>query len=208
MKIVLRFLIMALVSIGFISCKTNQGILSENAYSLVENHHRVAILPFKVLFNDEYKAISRGKGQRNWTEEERVAGLDLQKKCFGILGSRAAKKNFGITVQDFLTTNKTLQRENIRFSQLKEIDKGKLARLLGVDAVVWGETEMQFSMRNFAGRNGMSTMMQLFDAETGGLVWQRTTFSDISNRMDSPQDLATRSVSSLINSLPYKAVRH
>ena len=190
------------------ACKNNQGFLAENANSALEMHKRVAILPFKVTFNEEYKAISRGRGQGNWQEQERIAGLDLQKSAFNILARRAEKKKWGITVQDFLTTNKTLQSENIRFSELKSIDKGKLARLLGVDAVIWGDAEMQFSMRNFAGRNGMNTQLQLIDADSGGLIWQSQSFQDISNRMDSPQDLAVRAVQNLIGALPYKAQNH
>jgi len=193
--------------IGFLvfSCKTNQGTISGNGNALVQRHHRVAILPFKVVFSDEYKAVSIGRSQGNWPEQERVAGLDLQKQCFEILTKRAGKKHFGFTVQDFLTTNKALQRENIRFSELQTLDKGKLARILGVDAVIWGETQMQYAMRNFMARNGMNTMMQLWDAETVSLVWQNTIFTDVSNRMDSPQDLASRSVSNLINDLPYRS---
>jgi hypothetical protein len=75
---------------------------------------------------------------------------------------------------------------------------------LGVDAVIWGETEMQFSVRNFAGRNGMNTQLQLIDADSGVLVWQNHSFQDISNRMDSPQDLAIRAIQNLVGALPYK----
>jgi hypothetical protein len=194
-----------LIIFNIIGCKTNQSFLAENANSALQMHRRVAVLPLKVTFNEEYKSISRGRGQGNWPEQERIAGLDLQKTTFNILARRAEKKKWGITVQDFLTTNRTLQSENIRFSELKSIDKGKLARLLGVDAVIWGETEMQFSMRNFAGRNGMNTQLQLIDADSGGLLWQNQSFQDISNRMDSPQDLAVRAVQNLIGALPYQA---
>lgn len=198
----------AWIFIHLSACKSNQGFLAENANSALEMHKRVAILPFKVTFNEEYKAISRGRGQGNWQEQERIAGLDLQKTAFNIMARRAEKKKWGITVQDFLTTNKTLQSENIRFSELKSIDKGKLARLLGVDAVLWGDAEMQFSMRNFTGRNGMNTQLQLIDADSGSLLWQNQSFQDISNRMDSPQDLAVRAVQNLIGALPYKAQNH
>ncbi|MCP9764916.1 hypothetical protein [Lacihabitans soyangensis] len=194
-----------LIIFNIIGCKTNQSFLAENANSALQMHRRVAVLPLKVTFNEEYKSISRGRGQGNWPEQERIAGLDLQKTTFNLLARRAEKKKWGITVQDFLTTNRTLQSENIRFSELKSIDKGKLARLLGVDAVIWGETEMQFSMRNFAGRNGMNTQLQLIDADSGGLLWQNQSFQDISNRMDSPQDLAVRAVQNLIGALPYQA---
>lgn len=205
MNIFLKLGAAFLILFNITGCKTNQSFLAENANSALQMHRRVAVLPLKVTFNEEYKSISRGRGQGNWPEQERIAGLDLQKTTFNVLARRAEKKKWGITVQDFLTTNRTLQSENIRFSELKSIDKGKLARLLGVDAVIWGETEMQFSMRNFAGRNGMNTQLQLIDADSGGLLWQNQSFQDISNRMDSPQDLAVRAVQNLIGALPYQA---
>lgn len=194
----------AWIFIHLSACKSNQGFLAENANSALEMHKRVAILPFKVTFSEEYKTVSRGRGQGNWQEQERIAGLDLQKSTFTVLARRAEKKKWGITVQDFLTTNKTLQSENIRFSELRSIDKGKLARLLGVDAVIWGNAEMQFSMRNFAARNGMNTQLQLIDADSGGLIWQSQSFQDINIRMDSPQDLAVRAVQNLVGELPYR----
>jgi TolB-like protein len=63
---------------------------------------------------------------------------------------------------------------------------------------------MQFSMRNFASRNGMNTQLQLIDADSGGLVWTSQSFQDINNRMDSPQDLAVRAVQNLVGELPYR----
>jgi hypothetical protein len=204
MRFLLKFIAGVYFATSVFSCATNPGFTSENISGVVSTHQRVAILPFKVTFNEDYKAISRGKGQGNWQEQERIAGLNLQKTAFNMLARRAEKKKWGLTVQDFLTTNKTLQSENIRFSELKSIDKGKLARLLGVDALIWGETEMQFSMRSYTRRNGMNTQLQLIDADSGELVWQNQSFQDISNRMDSPQDLAVRAVQNLIGALPYK----
>jgi hypothetical protein len=196
-----------IIVIGFFvfSCKVNQVVLAEKEQAAVDTHRRVAILPFKVTFSENYKMNSRQSNRSNsWQEQERVAGLDLQKSCFLLLTKRAAKKQFGITVQDFLTTNKTLEKENVGFSQIKNFDKSTLARMLGVDAVIWGETSMELSQSSWAARNGMKSNMQLYDAQSGNLIWQNDVFQDATNRMDSPQDLAGRNVSTLINTLPYK----
>jgi hypothetical protein len=193
--------------IGFFvfSCKVNQVVLAEKEQAAVDTHQRVAILPFKVTFSENYKMNSRQSNRSNtWQEQERVAGLDLQKNCFLLLTKRAAKKQFGITIQDFLTTNKTLEKENVGFSQIKNFDKSTLARMLGVDAVIWGETSMELSQSSWAARNGMKSNMQLYDAQSGNMIWQNDVFQDATNRMDSPQDLAGRNVSTLINTLPYK----
>lgn len=189
---------------GFASCNTNKVFLESNSNTILDKHLRVAILPFRVVFSDGYKKISTGNRQGNWQEQQRVAGLDLQKDAFTILTKRAAKKQWTFTVQDFLTTNKILQKEDIRFSELPSIEKGKLAKLLDVDAVIWGETTMEFNMNSFGNRNGMNTKMQLFDAASTLLIWQNEAFQELNGRTDSPKDLSNRSVSSLINSLPYK----
>ena len=121
-----------------------------------------------------------------------------------MLSKRANKKNYGITVQDFLTTNKILQSENIRFSELAAAGKGQLARILGVDAVIWGETDMQMDPAGWRNRNGISTTMALFDAKTEQKLWQQSSFADAMRRFDTPQSLSENTVNNLINALPYK----
>ena len=205
----MRGLIICISILLFNACSSSKGYLTAGTESLILQHQRIAILPFKVIFSDDYKAISRG-GQRqgNWQEQERVAGLDLQKTCFLNLAKHASKKKWGFTVQDFLTTNKTLEREGIRFSQLTEIDKGVLARKLGVDAVIWGSSNMEVNMRSFASRNGINSHMSLYDAESGSLVWKNSVFENANRQFDSPQYLAETSINQLVRSLPYKAARN
>ena len=187
------------------SCQTQQKLVVDNITQFTQTHQRVAILPFKVTFSEAYKNMSqRGKRQGDWKEQERVAGLDLQKSAFSMLSKRANKKNYGITVQDFLTTNKILQSENIRFSELAAAGKGQLARILGVDAVIWGETDMQMDPAGWRNRNGISTTMALFDAKTEQKLWQQSSFADAMRRFDTPQSLSENTVNNLINALPYK----
>lgn len=201
----MRKLIFVFLIIAAFSCRTNQGFLDENANTMISQHIRVAVLPFKVIFSEDFKQVSPGRRQDDWQEQARVAGLDLQKAAFAHLSKRTLRKNWGFTVQDFLTTNRTLEVEGIRFSELQASDKAKIARVLGVDAVIWGESQMEYSMRNFVGRNGMRTQMNLYDARSSNLIWSNSVFQDISRMMDSPRDLANNSVSSLVNMLPYKS---
>lgn len=187
------------------SCQTQQKLAVENISQYTQSHQRVAILPFKVTFSEAYKNMSqRGRKQGDWREQERVAGLDIQKSAFEILSKRAIKKNYGFTVQDFLTTNKILQSENIRFSELAAAGKGQLARILGVDAVIWGETEMEMDPAGWRNRNGINTTMTLFDAKTEQKIWQQSSFVNAMRRFDTPQSLAESTVSNLIGALPYK----
>lgn len=186
------------------SCQVQKPVTVENINQYIESHNRVAILPFKVKFSDDYKAISqRGRAQANWVEQERIAGLDMQKECFKIFSKKAIKKNWGITAQDFLTTNKMLEQEGIRFSALSSADKIKVGRLLGVDAVIWAESEMLYDMSGWRNRNGMQTRMYLYDIASGQLIWDNSSLVDVNSRLDSPQSIAGRTVDQLISALPY-----
>lgn len=195
-----KILVVLAVLMGFEACKTTQPFLAEGAATALANHTRVAILPFKVTFNDNYKQMSARSNANNWREQERVAGLDMQKSAFLNLSKRAEKKHLGITVQDFITTNKTLEREGIRFSHLATMNKDQLARILMVDAVLWGESTMEWGMTS---RNGMKSSLSLYDGSSNFPLWVQSDFQTISNRMDSPQYLATRTVDQLVRSLPY-----
>lgn len=194
-----------IIALGMFSCQTQQKLAVDNISQYTQTHQRIAILPFKVTFSEAYKAMSqRGRKQDDWKEQERVAGLDLQKSTFEILSKRALKKNFGFTLQDFLTTNKTLQAENIRFSELASIGKGQLARLLGVDAVIWRETEMEMDPAGWRNRNGIETTLALFDAKSEQKIWQQSSFADAMRRFDTPQSLAQNTIQNLVTALPYK----
>lgn len=190
--------------VSIISCKTGNVYMSAGAPQALAAHTRVAILPFKVNFSEEYKNISQqGNRQGDWQNQERIAGLDLQKSAFTILTKRAAKKAYNFTVVDFLSTNKALEREGIRFSQIAGYDKAKLARIIGVDAVIYGEAQMTMSMRSFAARNGINCELYLYDAMSNELLWKDKIFEDVSRMGDSPQTLANSALRGLINSIPY-----
>lgn len=189
------------------ACSVHKPFMSDGAAQILAKHQRIAILPFYVTISEDYKKTQfnyRGKGEEYWNEQERLAGIDLQKNTFLRLTKKINKGKYTFTVQDFITTNKTLEKEGIRFSQLRSFDKGTLARILGVDAVIWGESEMEYSTFKMPMNNGITTTFQIFDAETRGLVWSNQSFQSINNRMDTPQYLANRSADNLIGTLPYK----
>ncbi len=177
----------------------------ENALS---RHQRVAVLPFKVTFSEDYKTVLRGReGREPWQEQERRAGIDLQKTTFENLTKRANKKGYNVTVQSFLATNKTLEEAGVSFWDLMSADKAQVAKLLGVDAVVFGTSNMEFDVRRGfgGGFSGMRSGLGLFDAVSGVQVWGAEDMEHISNAFDSPQDLARRSVNDLVSSIPYKS---
>lgn len=201
MKKILCFCVLVL---GLYACRSVKPYTLPESESLINTHKRVAILPFEVRFSEDYKKMMR-EGKIPWEEQERRAGIDLQKSAFESLAKRANRKRLSITVQDYLTTNRTLEQSGIPYSQLMVMEKSRIASLLGVDAVIFGSSTVEFSLsRGFMGNNGISTSLDLFDATAGQKVWGVSDREYIRNRFDSPQDLARRTVSDLVGSLPYK----
>lgn len=190
--------------LGLYSCRSVKPYTLPESESLISTHKRVAVLPFEVKFSEDYKKMMR-EGKIPWEEQERRAGIDLQKSAFEYLAKRANKKKLAITVQDYLTTNRTLEQSGIPYSQLMVMEKSRIASLLGVDAVIFGSSSVEFNVtRGFMGSNGIITSLDLFDASAGQKVWGISEREYIRNRFDSPQDLARRTVSDLIGALPYK----
>lgn len=190
--------------LGLYACSSVKPFTLPESEGLINTHKRVAVLPFNVSFSEDYRKMVRGGGVP-WGEQERRAGIDLQKAAFEYLAKRANKKRLSITVQDYLTTNRALEESGIPYSQLMGMEKSRIAALLGVDAVIFGSSTVDFNMsRGFMGTNGVNTSLDLFDASAGQKVWGITDREYIRNRFDSPQDLARRTVSDLIGALPYK----
>jgi len=200
-KILCFFVLIA----GLYACSSVKPYTLPESEALVTAHRRVAILPFQVRFSEDYKKMMR-EGKTPWEEQERRAGIDLQRSAFESLAKRANKKRLSITVQDYLTTNRTLEQSGIPYSQLMVMEKSRIASLLGVDAVIFGSSDVEFNIsRGFMGNNGINTRLELFDASAGQKVWGVSDREYIRNRFDSPQDLARRTVSDLIGALPYKS---
>lgn len=204
MKKIIGFLVIAS---SFMACKVNKPFNAPQMEQAVVAHKKVAILPFKVTFSEDYKKISR-EGKISWEEQERRAGIDLQKSTFEYFAKRANKKGLNVIPADFLSINKKLQEAGIPFSQLMTLDKGRLGDILGVDAIIFGAAEVDFNMRNaYMGNNGILASLELYDGVTGALIWKDTSKDYIRGRFDSPQDLASRAVNDLMNSLPYKRTK-
>lgn len=201
-----NILLACFLIVGLNACKTVQPYTLPEGQSLIDKQRKVAILPFLVTFSEDYKQITR-EGKTPWAEQQRVAGIDLQRSAYQYLAKRANKKRYEIVVQDFLTTNRTLEQSGIPFSQLMVMEKSRVADLLGVDAVIFGTSEVEYNLRGgFMGNNGINTSISLYDAEASQKIWGMSDKEFIRGRFDSPQELAKRTVSDLVNALPYKSL--
>lgn len=203
----MRNLLLGLVVLFLSGCAASPRFSHPQGQQVVQRHQRVAVLPFKVSFSEVYKQAMR-EGQIPWVEQERRAGIDLQRSAFEYLAKRANKKKYTITVQDYKSTNRTLEQMGITYSELMGMDKGRLAQALGVDAVLFAVTEVAFDVHRFSmGMNGIETAMSLYDASLGSEIWKQSTREYIRSRFDSPQELGRKSISGLVNSLPYKGAK-
>lgn len=196
-------LLLSLVVIN--ACQSSRPTFTvSNGPQLVLNHKKVAVIPFAVTFSDSYKKLLAQSSASSWQEQERIAGIDLQKSTFAALVKRAHKKNFELIIPDYNTINQTLAELGIPYSQLIAGNKAQLAAMLGVDAVIFGHSFVQFDLnRSYMGNNGVDTILEIWDGFTGQKIWTAEERELIRTRFDSPQNLAGRSVGNLVNRLPY-----
>ena len=93
---------------------------------------------------------------------------------------------------------------------IKDRDKSELARILGVDAVIWGQTDIivNNSYYGFTPSNsGVETLASLFDAQSGEILWSDKTRSTPSSRLDTPHSLSNQTLSTLSRRLPYRIAK-
>jgi hypothetical protein len=184
------------------SCTVQKPILVDNFEGFIQDYSQIGILPFRVTFSEEYKRLPSRSRNSDWEDQERLAGLDLQKICFTAFSERENSKNWEITPQNYLISNKILAENRVAIADIYLADKAALAKLLKVDAILYGTSEMEFNQQSY--RKGMSTELTLVDSKTGQILWKQTFFESLNNSIESPQDLAQKSVNALVKSLPFK----
>ncbi|AWV99309.1 hypothetical protein [Arcticibacterium luteifluviistationis] len=205
----MKRILTALVVLTYIvtSCASNAPYVSADVQNAISYHQKIAVLPFDVSFNEEYKQNRRGRtGADYWREQERLAGLDMQKEFFISVAKQVEKGKFEKVVQDFLTTNRLLESAGVKIYDIPKLDKGELCRVLNVDAVVWGETSIvvnpPFGFSSLPG--GATTFGNLYDGRTGELLWQKKLSQTPTSRMDTPQRLGAETARQLAKILPYE----
>ncbi len=195
----------------FCTCKDQTPKVTQDFKTYAPQHGQIAVLPFKVSFNEDYMINSTRRNNLSnlndyWREQSRLAGLDMQKEFFLDLVKQVQKGKMTMAVQDFLSTRKKLESAGIRFSEIAKYDKGKLARILGVDAVFWGQTEVNATVSNFGFLNpkdGVHTQLGLYNAENGALLWMDSSDSRPSMYSDTPSGLTSQTLHNLSKRQPY-----
>eukprot|EP01041_Mallomonas_annulata_P021171 gene21171-41146_t len=146
-KSIFAFGIIALILSG---CASSKGFVAENFATIKNTHKKIAILPFGVQFQNPLDYSTQKK--RNpiqerhlYSKQEQEASLDAQKEFFVNVAKQVEKGRYEIAFQDFTRTNKILAENGIRIEDVKFQNKADLAKLLGVDAVIFGELIIKIS---------------------------------------------------------------
>ncbi|CAH0996789.1 hypothetical protein EMA8858_02924 [Emticicia aquatica] len=209
-----------LIAIGFAllmlsACSSSKDFLSDNFVNVRRNHKKIAILPFGVQFQNpvDFSNQKDNRSQKFFTKQEQEASLDAQKELFINVARQVQKGRYEIAFQDFNQTNKILAKNGIRLDDVRLQNKADLAKLLEVDAVIFGELTIKITpmnnrampmMPNFRNDDGVETDVKLFDAATGEMVWSTLLFNRPNSQMDTPHRLSTGLMNQVAKNLPYR----
>lgn len=191
------------------SCASNKGFRAENISTISQRHQILAVIPFKVTFNEAMK-MSSGRRTNNveyWQEQERIAGLDMQQAMFVSMAKMVEKGKMEKVIQDFTKTNKLLEQNGISFNKLFDTDMIKLANVLGVDAVIFGESmvTVDYSGMMMGGmNNGTTTSLTIVDGNSGEIVWNQSVNKRPNGPSDTPKWIAQQTTNDLSRMLPYR----
>lgn len=206
-----NFIGIILLAVVLSACSTQRDFLSENFSKASTTHQRVAILPFDVQFENPVNKTPNARTQRFFSQQEREASLDTQKELFAYAAKQVQKGRYELAFQDFTKTNSILATSGIRLEDIGKYDKAQLARMLGVDAVIWGQLQIVISrqqrysmMPAYMGNDGVETNVNLYDAATGELLWKTNLKQRPNNRMDTPHQLTSQLIAQVAKHLPYR----
>ncbi len=202
-----------LIAVILSACATSKDFLSENFSRVKNTHQRVAILPFDVQFENPNNRGNEPKRQKFFSKQEREASLDAQKELFTSVARQVQKGHYEIAFQDFTRTNKVLSENGIKLEDIAFQNKADIAKLLGVDAVIFGDlairitqidTRSPLMMPVYRNNDGVETNVKLFDAASGEMLWATNLSQRPNNQMDTPHHLSTQLINQVAKNLPYR----
>lgn len=177
-----KMLMYALICVLATSCgpKIYQ---SANFTTALARHKTVAILPAEVttkLRPNEAKKLT----QEQIEELNTKTAYDIQEKMYGWFLRRGSRFSYTVSFQDVTKTNAKLKEAGIEYKDLKSTDREKLAKILGVDAVMQDRLNMEKPMSEGAAiavgllvgawgaTNNVETTINIHDGKSGELLWK------------------------------------
>lgn len=207
--------------------------------SVLSAHRTVAILPFEVtqdrirLSDIRYTGTDTSRAtlqrvQQEWYDkqarESQAVAYQLQELLQAQLREQQPKAGYSVQFQEVAETNRRLQQAGITFATLPEQSMSELQRVLGVDAILSGQTDLYQPLpagMGLAARmllnepllgstepsaipsSQATTNLTLHDCRSGQLVW-RFDFERTGTATLKPTRLTQELVRTSAESFPYR----
>ena len=149
----------------------------------LSKHKTVAILPAEVSIQLRPNQ-AKGMTAEQMEDMRQKTAYDVQEKMQGWFLRRSEKFNYTVAFQDVIKTNSLLKQAGISYADLSTTDRSKLARVLGVDAVMQDWLNMEKPMSEGAAvavgllvgawgnTNKVATTINIHDGTSGNLLWK------------------------------------
>jgi hypothetical protein len=155
---------------------------SSNFTTALAKHKTLAILPAEV--NMQLRPNQAKKMTPEQLEDlASKTGYDIQEKMYGWFLRRQDRFDYTVKFQDVTKTNALLKEAGINYNDLRTTDRAKLAKVLGVDAVLQDHTSMEKPMSegaavavgvlvgSWGATNKVQTTINIHDGSSGELLW-------------------------------------
>ncbi|WBO83691.1 hypothetical protein [Hymenobacter yonginensis] len=199
-------------------------------------HRTVAIMPFEVALDrlrlrdiryagptPDLSEAGLRRVQQEWTaaqqRDARQLGYQLQRLVLAQLVAQQPARGYTVAFQDVQETNRRLLAAGISYENLPEHSMEELRQVLGVDALLSGQTLLYQPLPNglnLAARvllpselpiaipsNSATTNLMLHDCHSGHLLW-RFDYARAGSSSLKPERLSKDLVHAVAPSLPYR----
>jgi hypothetical protein len=175
-------IVYALLCVALMSCGPQIYKSADFSNALVK-HKTVAILPAEVTMQLRPNEAKKTTPEQMEDMATKTA-YDIQEKMYGWFLRRGEKYNYTVSFQDVTRTNSKLKEAGIAYKDLKTTDRAKLAKLLGVDAIMQDRLSMEKPMSEgvavavgllvgaWGSTNKVNTTINIHDGTTGNLLWK------------------------------------
>jgi hypothetical protein len=156
---------------------------SQNFGSALQKHKTVAIIPAEVTMKLRPNQ-SKNTTETQLREMEKSTGYEIQDKMLGWFLRRSDRFKYTVTFQDINKTNAKLKEAGINYTDLRDMDRSKLAKILGVDAIMQDRLNTEKPMSDGAAvavgllvgywgsTNNVQTTINIHDGSSGDLLWK------------------------------------
>ncbi|QNF34878.1 hypothetical protein HUW51_19910 [Adhaeribacter swui] len=194
----------------FVSEGSKQIFSSPHLPQQIRKHHAVAILPVTAKVN--YAKPPKGFNRQAHFMLEVELGNNVQQRLYTFLVRKA--KLYTVTFQNVEQTNAILQKAGM-YDHLKDFSPAEIAQVLGVDAVLTGQFELDqnqpnleagttaVTLKDIPGNSALGTLtLMLHSGTTGELLWRFFKIMDDDFTSANPE-IIQRLMRKVSRNLPY-----